>query len=1438
MGLQCNSAICLDWREICNGIFNCENGEDEPEECRLLEINECEENEYRCRFGMCIPKTFLRDFSLDCMDLSDEKPNTFPLEGGYPSCFQSSELVCDFRRCDADEFSCGDGQCLYLTDWNRHRVSFMQITGVCNNGRDLYLRRNLFRSDFPTNGSRTNQISFDCWFLMLCISDKTNVNLFGYNVSTCLCTWDTKGQQKCLKYFEEYCPASFIFQTENNFLYPFGQFLYHNASNASLQWWRPTHLCYNFKHCPDLPFITRPLIDNLSCITIKESKKPMPSPSMLLMTLSACALTRTSMLTSDKRLFYCHKSMKYISKHKIFDGRSDCILSEDEDFTNNSAMIRIANSSDRFKCSTTDQWAPRQLIGNGFCEDKSDTLYIGECKTASDIACQFLRGLYSPPINYMFRENCDGFLKLPFPIENETDETSCEEWPKYRRCDDYWDLSNGEDELNCSNTIVSYITQTVLKCRVEEHYCVYPNGTMGCLGKEYAGDGIIDCLGATDERTTTCTSNNHQLPFKCHQGICLSLGYLCDQESSCSFEDDELICPWSYHVTHNHLYNFVCKNGTALAEARRCDKIIDCQPDAEDEWLCDLKSQKTMSSLDFIEEYPTHLVDSSPLEKDTRFQRSVPLATNDFLSLSDTTDNVWYCNRGIIVTTRSSKIQCFCSPSYYGPRCEYQSERLLITLRIDTPATLSGHRNPQNAIRLVAGLMYDDKLAHYETILHERSMKQMFYLNYPRPPPKQRGSNWSVRLDAFSVSASSVNLVASWLFDVPFSFLPYNRLVLHLLLQEQETCSALRCVHGSCKKYLNSPHGEYCQCERGWSGRYCDISTICACAGGEQCLNQYRTQICVCPLGRMGHDCHMLYNPCKNISCQNGGTCVPLDERLEKKFTCACHNGYYGTRCELTNAYVDIHFSKSLYRHDHLLSIAVVVHFLETQKDLSGILWTQNRVLHRQMRLNTPLRALNNDHEYLPSFIFLQIFFEPGHFGYYIAAILKKQILNLTTTISPVNRCPYVNELLQNGTTRKFPLIKKVKYYHRVCKENSIIQCFHDEAYLCFCDKDRLPHCLFFQREPTECRTDYCQNDGRCVQNNFNGTWDFACVCSGCTYGLLCQLTTSEYALSLDTMLGQDILANVSLADQPLLIKIMLAILILMLVSGSVSNILSFITFKQPKVQEVGCGAYLFCLPIIGQLGLLIFFGRFLYLLGTQLYNVDNHAATLWSCIGLEYFLNVCPMLFDWLTACVAVERSINMVKGVSFKKSESVRWAKRIVLLLSSTVLISAWHELFIHQLVDDPRATTRHTWCVVRFRWSWLKYYRLVINLANLIVPSLINLVTTVFLLHKSTKMKQKFGKKKDERTYFATFKKQLPLYGSPLALVVLSLMRLIFSVTLVCIIHQWQKYFYLMAYFISFAPLMGTFPIFVLPAELYKTEFKNILERIHRKLRIRQT
>lgn len=64
--IKCNMGTsCLDWRYICDGIEHCQFGEDEFN-CELLEVNQCDSNEYRCRNGMCIPQ----EWFFDCVRLS------------------------------------------------------------------------------------------------------------------------------------------------------------------------------------------------------------------------------------------------------------------------------------------------------------------------------------------------------------------------------------------------------------------------------------------------------------------------------------------------------------------------------------------------------------------------------------------------------------------------------------------------------------------------------------------------------------------------------------------------------------------------------------------------------------------------------------------------------------------------------------------------------------------------------------------------------------------------------------------------------------------------------------------------------------------------------------------------------------------------------------------------------------------------------------------------------------------------------------------------------------------------------------------------------------------------------------------------------------------------------------------------------------------------
>ncbi|CAF4520202.1 unnamed protein product, partial [Rotaria sp. Silwood2] len=51
--------------------------------------------------------------------------------------------------------------------------------------------------------------------------------------------------------------------------------------------------------------------------------------------------------------------------------------------------------------------------------------------------------------------------------------------------------------------------------------------------------------------------------------------------------------------------------------------------------------------------------------------------------------DVWYCNRGILIPVvvrlasdpDIGKGECLCPPSYYGDRCQYQSQRVSLSIQ-------------------------------------------------------------------------------------------------------------------------------------------------------------------------------------------------------------------------------------------------------------------------------------------------------------------------------------------------------------------------------------------------------------------------------------------------------------------------------------------------------------------------------------------------------------------------------------------------------------------------------------------------------------------------------------------------------------------------------------------------------------------------------------
>lgn len=182
---------------------------------------------------------------------------------------------------------------------------------------------------------------------------------------------------------------------------------------------------------------------------------------------------------------------KCFSKDRRGDFLQDCMDKTDETFSDKCDL------KDKFRRTCT---YVRDNITR--CAPKIITPFT----LRNDINPCFEKEEEEEEINYATL--CDGILhrkpNVLFTTQvspnDETDETNCEEWlcdNQYTRCDMTWNCLNGADEARCGFS----------DCKPDYHPCLVARNAENknvtnyiCLPLSRAGDGIIDCLGGTDER--------------------------------------------------------------------------------------------------------------------------------------------------------------------------------------------------------------------------------------------------------------------------------------------------------------------------------------------------------------------------------------------------------------------------------------------------------------------------------------------------------------------------------------------------------------------------------------------------------------------------------------------------------------------------------------------------------------------------------------------------------------------------------------------------------------------------------------------------------------------------------------------------------------------------------------------------------------------------
>ncbi|CAF4840347.1 unnamed protein product [Rotaria sp. Silwood1] len=680
---ECQSIICLDWREIFDGKIDCTNGFDERH-CHNLEMNECDNtNEYRCINGQCIDKEFYLDKQYDCMDMSDEL---------YEQLLESDSMFLP----DLQDRLCP------LT-WDR-----------------------LYFQQMPVST-----------FILF-----THVSLI----------YDNK-MPKWICYNETLCP--YLSMNE------FNSFESHILNGSICRAFN----VFNNKTYTDLKDV------------LKEFKRFVRS----------CSLPPNVQSSEECSMFSCDDKSKFSSYHRLSDGFEDCSNGEDE---RQNVTCSFNLPYYRYQCNQETKCIRKTLVFDGInhCSDRSDETDPLDCNRKGhkscelfdSIECRAFRGV-SNRVNITFSKICNGILEDLSDADNNTDESDCsmDKWrclTPYAKCDNTWHCLDGHDELGCKNSIPKSGF-----CTKQSHFCLdIVTGLPICLARSKAADGSIDCVGSTDERAFCRIKykNNRMNRYRCRNSdICITPFQVCDCHQDCPENDDEtLACIWINNGRKPFCdeSKFRCRNGKYI----ECgEKICRCRSDSlycsEGEHLlfCDLINLSlhpafTMNELEKYSNVTKHRV----------------------LTMQQITDNVntQQCNQGLHVRSASSSIRfyCLCSDHYYGDRCQYQRKRVSLILR----PSITDSFDHQSSFKIVVLLVHQNTtIVSHNQFLYEPQFLCLpkYYLTLLYPinvswSSSSLSSNYSVHI--YSFTSQTLEKRSSWQFDVPFHFLPVNRIAKRLLI--------------------------------------------------------------------------------------------------------------------------------------------------------------------------------------------------------------------------------------------------------------------------------------------------------------------------------------------------------------------------------------------------------------------------------------------------------------------------------------------------------------------------------------------------------------------------------------------------------------------------------------------------------------------------------
>ena len=377
--------------------------------------------------------------------------------------------------------------------------------------------------------------------------------------------------------------------------------------------------------------------------------------------------------------------------------------------------------------------------------------------------------------------------------------------------------------------------------------------------------------------------------------------------------------------------------------------------------------------------------------------------------------------------------------------------------------------------------------------------------------------------------------------------------------------------------------------------------------------------------------------------------------------------------------------------------------------------------------------------------------------------------------------------------------------YHSICINKENLLCFIDNVYLCICNVNHSRvECFGYDHHLDQCS--FCLADGQCLTGDRSKTNQFICLCSRCNRGFLCQFNTDIQSFSLDSLLSETYF-NAKI--------VYLSVVIFIFIIGAMNNYASFVTFKRSNPFKLSVGKYLFLFSLISQCSLLLLLVKTIQsIFGFFISNISCKIVSFMLCVSTRYSF--------WLTSCVTLDRLCSIIFPFSHfsKKSSITHIISFITLMIVATMHI---HELIFNITLQDLHGQLI---CVANFT-SHMSIYNRIIVLTHYMIPFSIQIISITVLIIFAARIRSRTTTN-DENTFVKVLKRQFnshkELYMTPLIIVLSSLPQVILAFSFACNEPLvWQRHALLIVYFLSYAPQLLGFILFVLPSTNYSKEFR---------------